>query len=94
MFTSVGDLISGTVKSFSVFVFRTSFVVREHAVAVFHGKDLIVDSAIVTVLVAQIVQLLTELSNKLVFLTASNLDSGSLDKSQTKNSSAASNLHF
>ena len=65
---SVGDFISVSVKSLAVLVLAPGFVVSEHAQAVLHGEDLIIDSTVVPVLIAQIVKALAQLSNELVLL--------------------------
>ena len=52
--TSVLNIVDGTVQLKSVIVLAPGLVVAEHAVAVFHRKNFIVDATVVTVLVAQI----------------------------------------
>ena len=70
---SVGDLIGVAVESLTVLVLRASLVVREHANAILHSENLVVNTAIVTILVAQIVKPLAKLSDKLIFLGRANL---------------------
>ena len=50
-------------------------VVSEHSVATFHVEDLIVNTAVVSLLVSEVVELLAELSDKLVLLTATDSNS-------------------
>ena len=69
LLAGLGNLVSRVVKSVPVFVLGTGLVVGEHAVATVHRENLVVYTAIITVLVAQIVQLLPQLGNQLVFLT-------------------------
>lgn len=64
----VGDLVTSTVEASSVFVLRAGLVVTKHAVSVLHGENFVINTSVVSVLVAEIVQLLAELSNKLIFL--------------------------
>mgnify|MGYP007070380126 CR=1 FL=1 len=49
-------------------MFPTSLVVRKHAVAVLHVENFVIKSTVITGLTAEVVELLTELSNKLVLL--------------------------
>ena len=74
LLASVLDFVGGTVESLSVFVLASRLVVGEHSVAVFHREDLIVDATVVTVLIPQVVELLAQLGNQLVLLTASDLN--------------------
>jgi hypothetical protein len=67
LLAGISDFIRGSVQAVAVFVFGSCLIIAEHAVAVFHGKDFVIDSTVVAVLVAEIVELLSELSNKLVF---------------------------
>ena len=53
----------------------TGLVVGEHAVAVLHCENFVVDASIIAVLVAEIVKLLTQFSDQLIFFTASDLNS-------------------
>ena len=75
MTTSVANLISIVVESFSVLMFAASFVVTEHAHSVFHCENLVVDSTVVSVLVSQVIEALSKLSDKLILFGGSNLDS-------------------
>jgi len=59
----VGDLITATVKTESCLVLTSSLVIRKHSVAVFHVKNLIVDTTVVSGLTAQVVKLLAQLGN-------------------------------
>ena len=72
---SVRDLVRVAVKSLTVLVLRTSLVVSEHTHTVLHGENLVVDTAIVAILVAEIVEALTQLGDQLVLLRRSNLNS-------------------
>lgn len=56
----------------------SSFVIAKHSVAVLHRENFVIDSSVVSVLISEVVKLLAELSNKLVFLRASDLDSSLL----------------
>ena len=75
MAAGVGNLIGVPVQSLAILVLRTGLIVGKHAYTVFHGEDFIVDAAVVAILIAQIVKPLAQLSNQLVFLRRSNLDS-------------------
>lgn len=77
LFASICNFISATVKALSVLHFTSSLVVRKHTVAVLHGEDFVAHSSVVAVLVAKSVQLLAEVSDKLVLFGASDFDSGS-----------------
>ena len=57
---------------------RSGLVVGKHTQTVLHGEDLVVDTAVVSVLVAEVIEALPQLSNKLVLLRGSDLDSRSL----------------
>ena len=74
----VRDLIGVSVKTLAVLVLAPGFVVSEHAQAVLHGEDLVVDTTVVPVLVAQIVKALTQLGDELVLFRGSDLDSRGL----------------
>lgn len=52
--TSVLDIVDSSVELKSVIVLAPGLVVAEHAVAVFHRENFIVDATVVAVLVAQI----------------------------------------
>ena len=52
---SVRDLVRVAVESLTVLVLRTSLIVGEHANTVLHGENFVVDTAIVAILVAEIV---------------------------------------
>ena len=78
LFAGIRDLICTSVHPFSVLMLTTCLVVRKHTVAVFHCKDLVVNSTVVTVLVSEIVKLLTQLSDQLILLTASDLNTRAL----------------
>jgi hypothetical protein len=67
LLAGISDFIGGSVEAVAVFVFGSGLIVAKHAVAVFHRKNFVIDSAVVTVLVAEIVELLSKLSDKLVF---------------------------
>lgn len=60
------------VEPVTVFVLTTGSVISEHSVTTFHVEYLIVDTTVISILVSQVVQLLTEFSDKLVFLGAAN----------------------
>jgi hypothetical protein len=74
---SHSDFISSDIESITVFMLSTGLVVSQHAVAAFHGQDFVVDTTVVSVLVSKVVQLLSQLSNKLVFLSTANCNSAS-----------------
>ena len=75
LFAGFSDFISRVVKSVTVLMFSAGLVVGEHAVATVHRENFIINTAVVTVLVAEIVQLLAELSNQLIFLTGTECNS-------------------
>lgn len=79
MLAAVGNLIRSAVEAVAVFVFGTRFVIAEHAVAIFHREDFIVYTAVVAVLVAEVVELLSEFSDELVFFRRANFDAGFLE---------------
>lgn len=58
----------------SAVVFISSFLVGEHAVPRFSVENLVVNATVVSGLRSQIVKLLTQLCNELVFLTSSDFD--------------------
>ena len=78
----VGDFIGVSVKTLAVLVLAPGFVVSEHAQAVLHGEDLIIHSTVVPVLIAQIIKALAQLSNQLVLLRGSDLDSRGLSATE------------
>ena len=71
---SVRNLVRVTVKSLAVLVLRAGLVVSKHADTVLHSENLVVHTAVVTVLVPQVVEALSKLSNELILLGRSNLD--------------------
>jgi len=66
--TGICDFVASTVESQASLVLSTGFVIRKHAVAVLHVENLIIDTSIVTGLASQVVELLAELGNELIFL--------------------------
>ena len=64
----VRDLVRVAVKSLTILVLGTGFIVCQHANAILHGENLVVDTAVVTILVAQVVKTLAKLCDKLVLL--------------------------
>jgi len=72
----VANVAALSVDNESGVVLVASLIIGEHPVAVLKRVDFVVDTLVVTLLVAKIVEILAELSNKLVFLTASDLDTG------------------
>ena len=86
---SVRDLVRVAVKSLTVLVLRTSLVVSEHTHTVLHGENLVVDTAIVAILVAEIVEALTQLGDQLVLLRGSNLNSTCLNSGKKGRSELA-----
>ena len=79
---SVRNLVRVAIKSLTVLVLRASLVVSEHTHTVLHGKNLVVDAAIVAILVAEIVEALTQLCDQLVLLRRSNLNSTCLQSGE------------
>ena len=79
---SVGNLVRVAVKSLTVLVLRTSLIVGEHTHTVLHGKNFVVDAAIVAILVTEIVEALTQLGDQLVLLRRSNLNSTCLQSGE------------
>jgi len=59
LFASFTDLISRVVESVTVFVFTTCSIISEHSVATFHVEDLVVDTAVISILVSKVIELLT-----------------------------------
>lgn len=57
------------VKGVALVVLGSSSIIGKHSVATFHVEDLVVHTAVVSLLVSEVVKLLTELSNKLVLFT-------------------------
>jgi hypothetical protein len=57
----VGNLVTATVETEAGLVLTSSFVVGEHPVAVFHVKDLVIDTTVVSGLTSEVVELLTQL---------------------------------
>ena len=53
-------------------------VICEHTETVLHREDLVVDTTVIAVLVAEVVQALSKLSDELILLRGSDLDSRSL----------------
>ena len=53
-------------------------VIREHTETVLHREDLVVDAAVIAVLIAEVVEALSKLSDELILLRGSDLDSRSL----------------
>jgi hypothetical protein len=78
LLAGVGDLVSSSVETVAVLVLGAGLVVAEHAVAVLHGENFVVDAAVVAVLVAEVVELLSELGDELIFLGGANFDTGFL----------------
>lgn len=72
--TLVTDFAALSVDSESGVVLIAYLVIREHSVAVFKGVNLIVDTTVVPLLVSEVVELLAEFSDELVFFAASNSD--------------------
>ena len=60
----------------------TGLVVTEHSVSVLHRENFVVDTAVITILVSQVVELLTKLGDQLVFLGGSDSHSSILLKSK------------
>lgn len=54
----------------TLIVSGTGLLVGKHSVATFHVEDFIVDTTVISVLVSEVIKLLTEFGNKLVFLGA------------------------
>jgi hypothetical protein len=74
---SHSDFVGSNIESVTVLMLSTGFVVSQHAVATFHGQDFVVDTTVVSVLVSEVVQLLSQLSDKLVFFSTANSNSTS-----------------
>ena len=66
MATGVTDFVSVMVESLSVFVLAAGLVITQHADAVLHSENLVIDSAVVSVLISQVIEALSKLSDKLV----------------------------
>lgn len=48
-------------------MFTAGFIVREHAEAILKVENFVIETTVITGLAAQVVKLLTELSDELVF---------------------------
>jgi hypothetical protein len=59
----------------ALIVSGTGLLVGKHSVATFHVEDFIINTAVVSLLMSQVVELLTELSDELIFFTAANSNS-------------------
>ncbi len=66
MTTGITDFISVMVESLSVFVLAAGLVITQHADAVLHSENLVIDSAVVSVLISQVIEALSKFSDKLV----------------------------
>jgi len=64
----VRDLVCVAVQSFAALVLTPGLVVGEHAQTVLHRENLVVHAPVVSVLVSQVVESLTQLCDQLVFL--------------------------
>ena len=72
----VPDFGNLSVDQASGFVFSVGFLVAGDAVAILHIENLVVDAAVVSALVAQVVELPAKFSDELVFLGCADFDSG------------------
>jgi hypothetical protein len=63
------DLITLHVECVALIVLTSGSVVGQHSVASFHVEDFVVNTAVVSLLVSEVVKLLAELSDKLVLFT-------------------------
>ena len=68
LFAKVCNLIHVAVESGSLLELRPHLIIREMSVSAFSNMDLISDSLVITVLALEIVKLLSQFSNKSVFL--------------------------
>lgn len=67
----IGNLIHAAVKSGAVLDFRSGSLVSKHLVAAFHVEDIVIDTSVISLLILEIIELLSELSNELIFLARS-----------------------
>lgn len=74
----ISNLISTSIETVAVLVLGAALVVAEHAVAVLHGENFVIDTTVVTVLVAEVVELLSKFGDELVFFGGANFDTGFL----------------
>ena len=75
LLAAVGDLVHASVKSGSSLHFGSDFLLAQQLVPVLHGENFIVNSSVVSLLVLEVVQLLSQLSDELVLVRASDLNS-------------------
>lgn len=70
----VANIVGSAIETATVVVLAAQLVIREHAVAIFHRENFIIDSAEITILVAKVVKLLTELSNEEILFAGTDFD--------------------
>jgi hypothetical protein len=78
LLSAIGDLIHASVESSSALHLGSDFFFREEFISIFHGENLVVNTSVVSLLVLEIVELLSQLGDELVFVRASDFDSGRL----------------
>ena len=75
LLAAVSNLIHASVESGSSLHFRPNFLLTQEFVPVLHGENFIVNSSVVSLLVLKVVKLLSQLSDQLVFIRASDFHS-------------------
>lgn len=77
LLAAVGNLVHAAVKSSTAFHFRSDLLLTQELVAVIHRENLVVDSTVVTLLILKVIELLSQLSNQLILVAASDTHRGS-----------------
>lgn len=72
--TLVTNFTTLSIDSESRVVLRSCLVIRHHPVAVFERVNFVIYATVVSFLVSEVVELLTQLSDKLIFFALSDLD--------------------
>lgn len=71
LLAAVSNLVHAAVESSATLHFRSDLLFTQKFVAVIHREDLVVNATIVTLLILEIVELLSQLSNQLILVAAS-----------------------
>ena len=77
LLAAVGNLVHTAVKSSTAFHFRSDLLLTQKFVAVIHRENLVVDATVVTLLILEVIELLSQFSNQLILVAASNTHRGS-----------------
>ena len=73
LFSGISNFIHASVESGSSLHFRADFLFSEQLISILHRENLVIDSSVISLLVFQVIELLAELSDELILVTASNL---------------------